>query len=179
MDSVTTILHAFDHGLDHIDPDVLDRKSKLGTAVHRACELDDEGTLDIETVHALVLPYLEQYRRFRRDTAAEVLANEHIVFNRTHRYIGTNDRLLRVGAKRRAVCDIKSGMPRVWHRLQTAGYAAAAERFDTPVDGRYCLYLTPTTYRLVEHDDQQEKAVFLNLAAAYHWMKKQGVLPNG
>jgi hypothetical protein len=174
--SVTQILHTFDHGLEMIDPEVLERKSKLGRAVHRACELDDAETLDESSVHELVLPYLQQWRRFRRECEAEVIGNEHIVFNKLHGYVGTNDRLLRFSKFKRAVCDLKTGMKRPWHQLQTGGYAAAAETFDAPVDGRMCLYLTPTDYRLDVHEDPRDRAVFLNAAALHHWMSKQGVL---
>lgn len=174
--SVTQILHTFDRGLDHIDADVLDRKSKLGRAVHRACELDDRGELDDARLHALVRPYLDQWRKFRREMNVLVLAAEHVVYNKLHNYIGTNDRLLRFGKCKRAVLDIKSGAKRPWHQLQTGGYAAAAEKFDEPVDGRFCLYLTPDNYRLVAHEDPRDKAVFLNFAAGFHWMQKQGVL---
>lgn len=175
--SVTQILGAFDHGLDMVPEDVLNKKADLGRAVHRACELDDAGTLDESTVHPIVMPYLTQWRRFRAELQVEVLGNEHIVINRLHGYVGTNDRLLRFGRFKRAVCDIKSGMKRPWHEWQTGGYKAAADRWDTPVDGRCCLYLTPDNYKLIVHEDDSDPAVFLNMAATYHAMKKKGVLP--
>jgi CRISPR/Cas system-associated exonuclease Cas4 (RecB family) len=174
--SVTQILKAFDRGLDAIEPDVLERKSRLGSAVHRACELDDDGLLDEASVHPLVRPYLAQWRAFRCDMAVEVIDNEHIVYNKLHNYIGTNDRLLRFSKYKRAVGEVKSGAKRAWHPLQTGGYAAAAETYDQPVDGRFCLYLTPNNYRLVPHEDPRDKAVFLNAVALYHWMKRQGIV---
>lgn len=174
--SVTQILSAFDHELDRVDEDVLNRKAVFGQAVHRACELDDAGILDESSVHPSVMPYLEQWRRFRREMQAEVLGNEHIVVNRLHCYVGTNDRLLRFGRFRRAVCDIKSGMRRPWHEWQTAGYKVAADRYDQPVDGRCCIYLSPTNYKLVVHEDDGDCAVFLSMASVYHAFRKKGVL---
>lgn len=174
--SVTQILGVFDHGLDRIDQDLLDRKSMLGRAVHRACELDDKGELDRATLHPVVAPYLEQWRKFRRDLRVEVLDNEHIVVNPMHKYVGTNDRLVGFSKFSRAVLDIKSGMKRRFHEWQTGGYKAAADRYDAPVDGRCCLYLTPDKYRLEIHEDPSDPAVFLNMAAVYYAMKKKGVI---
>jgi hypothetical protein len=174
--SVTQILGAFDRGLDHVDQDVLSRKAALGSAVHRACELDDKRELDEESVHAEVRPYLRQWRQFVTDVGVEVLENEHIVLNEAHRYVGTNDRLVKFGRFKRAVLDIKSGMKRPWHEWQTGGYKAAADRYDSPVDGRCCVYLTPTQYKLVVHDDATDPSVFLNMAACWHGMRRKGAL---
>ncbi len=175
--SVTQILHAFDNGLDGIDQDVLDRKSMLGRAVHRACELDDKGDLDGDTLHPVVAPYLEQWRKFRRDMRVQVIGNEHIVVNTLHKYVGTNDRLVAFGRFELAVLDIKSGMKRRTHEWQTGGYKAACDRGAGPaVDGRCCLYLTPERYSLEIHEDPSDPAVFLNMSAVYHAMRKKGII---
>lgn len=180
MPSVTQILKAFDRGFDFVSADVLRAKADIGTAVHKACELDDLGTLDERSLDESVRPYLEQYRLFRDHCRVTVLAIEHVVYSRLHGFIGANDRLLRTPKFRCAVVDVKTGIKRGWHQLQTAGYAVAAEAPEEAdaVDGRFCLYLSPDQYRLDPHTDVRDRAVFLNFVQAYHWMSHQGALPS-
>lgn len=172
--SVTTILGVFDRGLERVPREVLDEKAALGKAVHRACEYHDLGTLDESTVHPMVLPYLEQWLRFRAEVRFDIEANERVLFNALHGYIGTADRIIRLESAR-SVLDIKTGMQRPWHALQTAGYAAAAEKYDPePVTRRFSLHLTPTTYRLIEHRERNDRPTFMGAVALYHWLKRNG-----
>lgn len=172
--SVTTILSAFNRSLDRVPRDVLEAKAALGKAVHKACELHDADELDEASIHPSVAPYLAQWRRFRADVPFELIANEQILLNPLHGYIGTADRLIRLEGAR-SVLDIKTGVALPWHELQTAGYAAAAEKYaPEPVTRRFSLHLTPDRYRLIEHRKATDRPTFMGAVALYHWMKLNG-----
>lgn len=79
---------------------VLEAKADLGRRVHFACQLDDEADLDESSVEPDVEPYLAGWRRFLRETGAEVLHNEQQVVEPMLMYAGTLDNVLRLnGAK--------------------------------------------------------------------------------
>ena len=174
--SVTTILSRFDRGLERIPQSVLERKGMLGTAVHRACELDDQGKLDESSLHDMVKPYVAIWRRFRAEVPFTIEHNEQWVYNDLHDYIGTADRIIRY-QDARSVLDIKTGIKSPWHALQTAAYAAAAERAGgDAVTRRFCVHLMPDreTYHLVEHTTSSDRGTFMGAVALYHFMKRHG-----
>ena len=174
--SVTTILSVFDRSLARVPKQTLEAKGRIGTAVHRACELDDKGALDESSLHPVIAPYLEMWRKFRAEVPITVEHNEEFVFNDLHNYIGTADRLIRYQGDR-AVLDIKTGMKSHWHALQTAAYAAAAERqYQQPVTRRFSLHLMPDrgTYAFVEHTRTTDRPTFLGAVALYHFMQANG-----
>lgn len=122
--SVTQVLEILDGALMQIPLHVLTYARALGSAVHRATELDDQGLLDERTVAIQVQPYLEAWRKFRRDKKFAPTAMEQRVFHPKLHYAGTFDRIGLMGSKP-TLLDIKSG--EVWpsHGPQTAAYAAA------------------------------------------------------
>lgn len=90
------------------DPWYMDR----GTAVHRATELWDKGTLDEATVDPQIVGYVESWKRFRADLAYTPTHIEHRTYH-PHLLVGmTIDRL--------PLLDIKSGSWDKWHSLQLA-----------------------------------------------------------
>lgn len=69
LPSVTEILGAVGvrNSFAGVDPDVLERKRQLGHAVHAAAHYDDDGELEVGSLHPEVLDYLEGWRAFRAD----------------------------------------------------------------------------------------------------------------
>jgi hypothetical protein len=174
MPSVTTILGVFNRGLDRVPTAILDQKARIGTAVHRACELDDAGQLDEASVHPVVAPYLQQWRLFRQRVRFDVISNEQRVFNPLHNYVGTADRIILFESDR-SVLDIKTGIESPWHALQTAGYAAAAEQGEgVKIPRRFSLHLTPESYKLIEHKKPTDRPTFMAAVSLYHFMKANG-----
>jgi hypothetical protein len=106
----------------HIMPEVLERKRKIGTAVHAACDLDDRGCLDEATVHPVCLPYLEAWRAFRRESRCVVTLSEEKFYHPTFGYAGALDRYVDINGGK-AIVDIKTGLPGPLAALQTAAYA--------------------------------------------------------
>ena len=132
------------------DPYYLER----GTAVHLACELWDKGTLNEDALDPALVPYLEGWKLFTAETGAvwDLTGIEQRVFSSSHRYAGTLDRIGTVN-NRRALVDIKSGVPQPWTALQLAAYSHAigeiCERMAVhlPGDGKYKIH----SYRIEDY----------------------------
>ena len=63
------------------DYELMERKRQIGTAVHIATQLDDEGYLVEASVDPLVAPYLAGWRKFRSEMAPEWESIEQMVYN--------------------------------------------------------------------------------------------------
>lgn len=173
---VTTILKpAYD--LSGIPPQVLARKAAIGKAAHRATELDDEGILDEDTVHPLVRPYLEAYRKWRREMAVEVLTSEQMVYHPRMSYAGTFDLTARLRGKawlidKKCTADISP----VW-AIQTAAYREAHPDRDSLTPA--ALHLSPDgSYTWLPYDKPAHAAdfgVFAGLVSFHHWRTNKGV----
>lgn len=123
--SVTQILKPlYDFGA--IPPDILASKARLGTRVHLATEMDDDGELDEGSCDELVMGYVSGWRKFKADRGVAILESEKRVFSLEHQYAGTLDRIVGMdGAD--WVLDIKTSAeihPAVGP--QTMAYAMAA-----------------------------------------------------
>jgi len=145
---------------------ILDNAANRGTLIHFACELWDEGTLDEENLDPVIVPYLEAWKKFRADTKCEIIASEEIVYHKNFKYAGTLDRRLKIDGKT-FICDIKTGAPRPWHSIQTAGYALCfPEKYE-----RMCVYLKKDcSYEVKIYTSQDDEEVFL-AALAIHKFK--------
>lgn len=155
---------------------VLERKRAIGIAAHKACELHDAGTLDVDSVHDLVIPYLNAYMKFKRESGIEVIANETLVYNSPHDYCGTVDLIAKINGKK-AVIDIKCTAEIYdYVGVQLAAYAdaVASHRPDIGmVFERYAVQLKPDgTYRLKKFEDKFEFITFLGCLQVYKWRKK-------
>lgn len=141
--------------VDESDPRII-RAGQRGTAVHVACQLDDEGALDEETVHPVVLPYLEAWRAYRRDTGWATDAAEVSLLNTAYWYAGTIDRIGRERGNVSTVLDIKtSATPSPRWRLQVAAYTGL--RADLVLFQRIVVQLLPTgRYRRIPYTDRAD-----------------------
>ena len=131
--------------LSMVDPDVLMAAQRLGTAVHLACEFDDKGTLDEESVSDPVRPYLEAYRKFKAECRPAWILVEHRVFHPLMQYAGTLDREGGLMGKA-CVLDIKSGIEHFSTGMQTSAYAEALNAMtgERVRRRRFGLYLKDT-----------------------------------
>ena len=88
------------------DPWYADR----GQKIHLATELWDKNKLDEESLDIQIIPYLESWKRFRKDQS----------YTPTHIEYQTYHPELMVGTKidRLPLLDLKSGSPEPWHVLQ-------------------------------------------------------------
>lgn len=171
---VTSIIEPIRPDFDRVPPDVLERKRQLGTAVHLACELDDDG--ELEACDAVLLPYLQAWQKFRADTGAQVIANERRMVHLSLRYAGTIDRLAVIDGER-WLLDIKtSAGPHPSYGVQLAGYAELLAANDGPgtVQRRASVHLfNDASYKLAEFKNPNDAAAFRACLAIHNWKESQ------
>lgn len=122
--SVTQVLSAL-NDFSRISPEVLENARALGTAVHRAIELDCAGDLDDASLHPDVAERVEAWRKFRFGCGFRPAGNEVRVYSGRYGYAGTLDLFGSMG-RDQIVIDIKAtaALPET-AGMQTAAYAQA------------------------------------------------------
>jgi hypothetical protein len=85
---------------------------KNGTAIHKITELWDLGIIDQYEIDPNGLPYLESWKRFRKDQNYTPVEIEYKIFNPELLVASTVDRI--------PLLDLKSGSAEPWHILQIA-----------------------------------------------------------
>ncbi len=175
LPSVTQVLKALPSPYLHVDPDVLEQAAEIGRAVHWIIEHEVLGDLEEALVDFHLLPYLDQWRDFRRTSGFEVYLSEARVYSERYRYAGTldlfgrlNGRKVLIDAKRTAAVPRSAGP-------QTAGYENALRELrpdligkDEPVD-RFALHLTPKRWTLVPFKEPGDLRVFLSALTIHQW----------
>lgn len=147
--SVTTLMKPLsDDFYRTVDPEVLNRAAKRGTAIHNAVENFTEfGIRDISPQYA---GYFESFLQWWELRKPEPLAMEHKVYHKILRYAGTAD-LLCIIDGRLTLVDYKSSA-QVNTKLcavQLEGYDRAFESHGVKVDDRMILHLSKSTYQEV------------------------------
>lgn len=108
-----------------VPPDSLEFARARGSAVHRACELDDAGELDEASVDPQISGYLVAFREWRRNVGARPIGREVRLASRLWGFAGTADWIGFVSGSR-AVVDLKtSASMDDSTALQLAAYADA------------------------------------------------------
>jgi hypothetical protein len=79
-----------------------------GSNIHLACHLDDIGDLDEDTVGEVERPYLEAYRKFKRESGFVVEESEVPKANLQYRFAGTPDKIghFPTGTLKRAALEL-------------------------------------------------------------------------
>lgn len=90
-DSVSKIIQTL--GLSRDYSGISSFYAKRGTAVHKAVELVDKGTLDEGSVSELVRPYLSAYRKFLQESGYKPFKWEVALHHPVLRYAGTIDKV--------------------------------------------------------------------------------------
>jgi hypothetical protein len=167
---VTSIIEPIRPDFDRVPPDVLERKRALGTAVHLACELDDND--ELESCDDVLQPYVQAWRRFKAEAGAVILANERRMPHLQLRYAGTIDRLALIDGEA-WLLDLKtSAGPHPSYGVQLAGYAELLAANDGPgtVKRRASVHLfNDATFKLAEFKDPNDAAAFRACLAIYNW----------
>jgi hypothetical protein len=158
--------------LSRIPVEVLERKREIGEAVHAATELDVQGNLDEDSIHEVVLPYFDGYRRFVNELKPKTIACEQMVYHPTYRYAGTIDWIVDIAGEVWLLDTKSSATMHPATALQTAAYMEAycAER-DLPRNMRRGgLHLTGDgNYRIHHYRSPMDFTVFLGLLNFHKW----------
>ncbi len=164
--SVTQVLGLLDR-FEGVPPAVLEAAREFGSHVHMACDLDNRGVLDEATLDPALRPYLDGWRKFRRESGITILASEHRIVDERLGYVGTCDVVGELNGQR-AVIDIKSGAVPRTVGAQTAAYAHALG-----VRRRYCVQLLPNDYRATALKDPADWSVFVSCLNILNWRTRK------
>lgn len=166
---------------DHVPPRVLERKRQLGTLVHQAAALYDQGVPYVEIeMPDIVAQYLEGYIMFRTDTGftpslieeAQLGAIFGMVYGMTPDRAGMlNDEMHVIELKCGAAADPAWG-------VQLAAYVTG--KFDRAANvKRAALQLGPDFsrgYKLHPYDDRSDFQVWQCSLALTIWQQNKGKL---
>lgn len=176
--SVTQVMDGTVTSFAGIPPAVLEYKSALGQAVHRACDLDDRKDLDELSIDQVIVPYLSAWRKFIAETGFVYYYSEQAVHSIKYGYAGTLDRFGEIKSVATLI-DLKTvTVLSPATGIQLAGYEQAArETFDhkSKKINRYAVQLKPDgTYRMEQYKDPNDFAVFLACLQIHSFKVKHG-----
>ena len=132
-----------------VDPEVLNKAAKRGTAIHNAVE--NYAKFGIEDIPPVYAGYFEGFRDWWNSRKPEVLATETKVYHKILRYAGTVDLLCIING-RLTLVDYKTSA-QVNSKLcavQLEAYDRAWESHDIKVDDRLILHLSKKGYQEVK-----------------------------
>lgn len=150
---------------------------RIGTAIHKALELHDKGTLDYSKLDPRLKKCIKLWEDFKKQMGLVVTGIEKKVCV-GQIYAGTIDRIA-TDNRNIAIIDYKSGNPQDWAALQTAAYAMAYNPTGNYKDWeRYCLKIHWDLDRAIykPYKDKNDFQNFMSMANAYHWKKNHGYL---
>lgn len=165
--SVSAILKCAGYVRDYPNSSGADR----GTKIHQLTEDFDMGITEIR--YPELEDYLEGYRMFRAQNPCIWKYCEEIVFDPIKRFAGTLDRAGKLNDLD-IILDIKSGSREKWHALQLAAYKTALNNVDFRDWKKYCLYLKPNGYDLVEHTAESAEIAFNAAVVTYYGLGTYG-----
>ncbi len=179
---VTQLLGAL-YDLSGIPNAVLEFARERGSAVHKACELWDLGTLDEDSVDTTVQPYLDAWKKFVFETGFETEYIEQRLSSTNHMlYAGTLDRAgrmtkLKDNRQQKAVIDIKAvAKVAPVTGVQLAAYENLLLNNNYVSTLRYAVQLLPNgTYKLHEFYGTQDWGCFVAQYTTYQWRKLHNV----
>jgi hypothetical protein len=167
---------------DDVSLDVLEHKSEIGIAVHKAVELLLQGLLDWDTVDEAAMAYVVGAEIQFRNMAFELAECEQQGILETHGMkVGyqydQRGWILYNGSKRPVIVDLKTAVQEsdTW-ALQTAAYALAAPALK---DGEHYLRVVlhlqkDGRVKPLYYDDPQDERTFLYMAYCAQWKQNHG-----
>ena len=161
-----------------VDRGILERASKFGLAAHKATELWDRNVLDLASLDAPLVPYLDGWKSFLEAEVKEIVHVELPVYSLRYNFAGTIDRIYFDKQGRLCLGDIKTsavfnaGVP-----LQTAGYQIAFEElFKRKIARRVGVILRDDgTYHAEEFRDGSDRDDFLACLRVTAFKQKNGL----
>ncbi|MDE2104078.1 MAG: hypothetical protein KGL39_42970 [Patescibacteria group bacterium] len=158
--------------LSRIPPERLEYKRQVGTAMHKAAELDVQGLLDEDSLHPVLAPYFAAWRKFRAECRIENVVAEKPLYSKLYHFAGTPD-LVCLVKRVPSIIDLKCSVDiRPVTALQTAGYQILAEDNGQPIKARYAISLREDgRYQMVEYRRRTDRSVFLCQLNVVKWVR--------
>lgn len=158
-----------------VNPDVMERAQRFGTAFHRSAHLLEQGKL--KAYDPALEPWISNLKRWVEISHPRWLRMEQPIASSAFKFAGTPDRFGDFLEERNTVLDYKTGSYSPAHALQTAAYQILIEEYlKLKVKHRFTLYISDEKYNLVEHKDKNDKSIFLSMLQVYNWKKAKGLI---
>jgi len=159
----------------HVPLSIMEPAQKFGSAVHRATELWDRGTLDIEILSEPLIPYLEGWKKFLKDYDITINPDEieQQFTSKKWGFKGTPDRWPMIG-KKRTLIDLKSSTSMYpVTAIQTAAYDILLEENGIKIQQRWGIQLNEKgTYRVEPYLKLNDRTIFLSALNVYKFKKE-------
>ena len=170
LPSVTQVLQGAGlSDFSKVNPELLERAKKFGTATHITCALFDDNRLDMKSLDPALEPRLEAWILFKRDFGITKFTEiEKQVYSTKYQYAGCLDRLWED-----ALIEIKTctTIPKTTG-LQLVGYQGAYEEmYKVKIKRRICVQLLDGTYKMEEYKDRTDFRVFTSCLSIVNWQK--------
>jgi hypothetical protein len=172
---------------DGVRQDILEKKSRLGTAVHMATHFYDENNLDWESVGDDAKPYVDGWAEFRETTGfVPMRIEERCEANLNGMPYGMQFDCLGMLGKQETIVEKKiSSQALWWWAIQTAGYALGApdlSRESSPMlrfsrRRRIAVQLLPVgkfKFKKYDFNDRQDADVFAATLLITHRKMREG-----
>ena len=139
----------------------------VGTATHRAIELYNKGTLDLDTLDPDLRNRIDAWQEFLNQTGFKPKESEKSVYSPILRVAGTLDVLGDFPDGAEGIVEVKSGNVAKWCALQTAGQdillgGKRRRRFGLKVPKFGKAVVT-------SHRNADDYAVFMACVTVAHW----------
>jgi hypothetical protein len=169
----------------HVNDKILEDAQHFGTAAHAVCELDDLEEFDEKGFfsnkeNTPLIPYLESWRKFKKDFFVDIAYIEYKVYSKKWGFAGMLDRVIHPGeVKTLILVDLKSSttiLPAT--ELQTAAYKMAfEEQTGLKISQRWNVQLCPDgNYKIHKYKNRTDERVFLGAVMGYHFKKENNLL---
>lgn len=146
----------------------------LGSATHKACELDDRGTLDEDSLHPRVAQRLEQWRKFKKDKKSTIIINERPMISKLN-FAGTPDKVILFNCFP-VLIDIKSSKVRSKSTIvQLFAYKKLVEEAEPIIIGEvWEVYLGENEYKVIKHKDPDGEhwEAFKAMVQVHHYKRR-------
>ena len=145
-----------------------------GRHVHRACALldgwGDGSGLDLDSLHPVLVPYVDAYQLFCKAWMPTYIAIEKNVEHKRYRYQGRLDRLTPY-----EIFDLKCGGSR--HAATGLQLSAYEKGYSEVPRRRFAVHLLPNgRFFVEEYRDRADWPVFLGLLNAHQWRVRHGLV---
>ena len=141
-----------------------------GSHFHLARHYYDENDLDTDTLDPAIEPYLEGYKKFRRDNEVIIVESEVEHYNETWGFCGKPDADIILNGHP-TVVDFKTGKLMAWTALQLVLYSLF---YDTPRKRLGVQINANGTYKLFPFTDRRDMNTALSAVHCYKWQLNHG-----
>lgn len=177
MQRVTKIIGSvFPFPIEHIPEGVLQASQDFGTAVHETVRLYLKGTLNLATLDPVLVKYLEQFKKWQKDTNFKVMGCSKRLVSKKYNFTGELDLwgedmgiLTIPDIKTTATISKTVGVQLAGYEILLREYLKTAGKIK-----RRILRLHDDRYDYLPLDDKGDLSVFLSCLCIHNFKKRIG-----